>query len=57
MSAGWLFPSARLPVIGVTFITMISAYPYMIPAWTSGAVLPDADGWSKFDYDLRMSRY
>jgi hypothetical protein len=57
MGAGWLFPPARLPVICVSFIAMISAYPDVIPAWTNGTMLPDADRWPKLDYDLRMSRY
>jgi hypothetical protein len=57
MGAGWLFPPARLPVICVPFIAMISAYPDVIRAWTNGAVLPDADRWPKLDYHLRMSRY
>jgi hypothetical protein len=57
IGAGWLFPPARLPVICVPFIAMISAYPDVIPAWTNGTMLPDADRWPKLDYDLRMSRY
>ena len=36
---------------------MISANPDMIPAWTSGTMLPDADRGPKLYYDLRMSRY
>jgi len=52
-----LFPAARLPVIGVSFIAMISAHPHMTPAWTNGTMLPDADRGPKLDYDLRMSRY
>ncbi len=55
--AGWLFPPARLPVICVPFIAMISSDPDMIPAWTNGTMLPDAHRRSKLDYDLRMSRY
>ena len=57
MGAGWLFPPARLPVICVSFIAMISAHPDVIPAWTNGTMFPDADRWPKLDYDLRMSRY
>ena len=36
---------------------MISAYPDVIPAWTNGTMLPDADRWTKLDYNLRLSRY
>jgi hypothetical protein len=52
-----LFPPARLPVICVSFIAMISAHPDVIPAWTNGTMLPDADRWSKLDYYLRTGRY
>jgi hypothetical protein len=55
--AGRLFPPARLPMICISFIAMISAHPDVIPAWTNGTMLPDADRWPKLDYDLRMSRY
>jgi hypothetical protein len=57
MGAWRLFPPARLPVICVSFIVVVSAYPDMVPAWTGGAMLMDANRGTKFYDDLRMSRY
>jgi hypothetical protein len=57
MSTWRLFPPARLPVISVSFIAVVSAYPDMVPAWTGGTMLADADRGTKPYYDLSMSRY
>ena len=51
------FPSARLPSVGIAVPALISPNPDVIMAWAKGAVLPDADRWSKPYNDLRMSRY
>ena len=57
MSTWRLFPPARLPVICVSFIVVVSAYPDMVPAWTGGTMLADADRGPKPYYDLSMTRY
>jgi hypothetical protein len=57
MSTWRLFPPTTLPVICVSVITVISAYPDMVPAWTGGTMLADTDRRPKLYYDLSMSRY
>ncbi len=52
-----LFPPARLPVVLVSFIAVVSPYPDMVPAGTSGAMFMDADRGTKFYDDLRIGRY
>src|ERR1700675_616926 len=55
---GWrLFPPARLPVISVSFIAVVSAYPDVVPAWTRRAVFVNANRWPKLYNDLRIGRY
>jgi hypothetical protein len=56
MDAWRLFPSAGLPVIAVSFVAVVSAYPNMISAWTGRAVFMDADRRTKFYDDLGMCR-
>ena len=51
-----LFPSARLPVICVSFIVVVSADPDMISAWASRTMLPDTDRGAKLYDDFRMGR-
>jgi hypothetical protein len=55
MGARRLFPPARLPTVGFTIPAVVPANPDMIPAWTSGTMLPDANRWPKLYYDLRPS--
>jgi hypothetical protein len=57
MGAWRVFPPALLPVICVSVIVVVSAYPDMIPAWTRGAVFVDADRGPKLYDDLRIGRY
>jgi len=57
MGAWWLFPSARLPVICVSFIAVVSAYLYVVSAWTRRAVFVNANRWPKFYNDLCIGRY
>jgi hypothetical protein len=52
-----LFPPALLPVIGVSFIAVVSAYPDVVPAWTRRAVFVNANRWPKLYDDLRIGRY
>jgi hypothetical protein len=56
MGAWRLFPPARLPMVTVSFIAVVSAYPDMIPAWTGSPVFMDADRGTKFYDDLSMCR-
>jgi hypothetical protein len=51
-----LFPPAPLPMICVSFITVVSAYPNMVPAWTGGTMLADANRGPKPYYYLSMNR-
>ncbi len=51
-----LFPTARLPVIGVAVIAVVSPHPYMLPAWARGTILMNADRGPKFYHDLRVCR-
>jgi len=50
------FPPTRLPSVGVAIPAVISPNPDVIPAWTKGTVLPNANRRPKPDNDLRMSR-
>lgn len=52
-----LFPPALLPVIGVSFIAVVSAYPDVVPAWTRRAVFVNANRWPKLYDDLRIGGY
>jgi hypothetical protein len=49
-----LFPPAPLPTVGIAIPVVVSANPDMIPAWTRGTMLPDADRGAKPYDDLRM---
>jgi hypothetical protein len=51
------FPPTCLPSVGVAIPAVISPNPDVIPAWTKGAMLPNANRRPKPDNDLRMSRY
>ena len=51
------FPPARLPVIFVSFIAVVSAYPDVVPAWTRRAVFVDANRWPNPYNDLSIGRY
>ena len=57
MGAWRLFPPARLPVICVSFIAVVSAYPDVVPAWTRRAVFVNTNRWPKLYDDLRIGRY
>ena len=57
MGAWGPFPPARLPTVGVTIPTVVSANPDMIPAWAYRPVLPDAERRPKSYYDLSLNRY
>jgi hypothetical protein len=57
MGAWRHFPPTRLPSVGVAIPAVISPNPDVIPAWTKGAMLPNANRRPKPDNDLRMSRY
>ena len=56
MFAWRLFPPARLPVIGVAVIAVVSAYLDVFPARAGGAMFMDTHRGSKLDYDLRVRR-
>lgn len=51
------FPPTCLPSIGIAIPAVISPNPDVIPAWTKGAMLPNANRRPKPDNDLAMSRY
>jgi hypothetical protein len=57
MGAWRLFPPAFLPVICVSVIAVVSAYPDVVPAWTRRAVFVNANRWPKLYDDLRTGRY
>jgi hypothetical protein len=50
-------PTARLPVIRVLFIAVVSAYPDIVTAWTGCTMLPDANRWRQLYHDLSLNGY
>ena len=56
MFARRLLPPARLPVVFVSFVAVISPHPHMLPAWTRCVMFMDADRGTKFYDDLCMCR-